>query len=229
MATDHNRTCIICLDSPIQGNPLLLLSCGCKVAWFHQSCEIQWMERLNVYEGMLHCPVCKRIPRMKTNFSFTRTAGPAQDFLHQVLYLFGGEITLSIILILQSGFYAAYLPFQSYCIFMMPFLIPSKYDLICFLQHIRLRYLLNFMYILLSYIARQKMMFMNAKEVSYHLSLLGWVYLVALLLSKLNEYVNMLKHERKHPFASFAISREIHHVDSLFEAIPSTTKGFKTR
>lgn len=227
MATEHDRTCIICLESPFQGNPLLLLSCGCKVAWFHRACELQWMERLNVYEGMLHCPVCKRTPRMKTNFSFTRTAGPAQEFLHQILWLFGTEIGVSMLLILNGGYYAISLPVQTYCILTIPFLIPSKHDLICFLQHIRLRFLLNFIYILLSYLATQKYIFMNAHQVSYHLSLMGWIYVVALLLNKLNEYHCMFNHERKHPLASFAISREIYHIETLFETIPSATKRLK--
>ena len=229
---EDGRTCLICLDPPLKESPLFLLACGCKCGWFHESCEREWLERVPLYDyyhnGTPPCPACKRVPRMTTNFSFAYTAGPAQEYAWQTLWIFCGEIGLTVSLFAMGGRWAVCLPLQSYLTLLLPFLIPSRRDVLFFIQRLRYKYMLFLSYVFLRFVVHHQLLHTNAKESSLHLAWIGNMYFFCLLLASLNQWQEMPRGQRMHPFASFAISREMKHAGTLFaEPVPGTTKGLK--
>ena len=161
---------------------------------------------------------------MKTNFSFSYYAGPAQEYFWLTLALYGAEVIYSASLVLQGSYSAVLLPLQSNCILFFPLIFYSRYDLIWFMQRLRLRYLLHLGYFFLRYLVLKEKY--SPITSGSNLLWIGNIFCSILFLSKLNDAVHLERHQRIHPLASFAISREIKHVDCLLaEAVPSSLKG----
>lgn len=222
--SDDEHTCLICLDPPKGEAPLFLLSCGCKVAWFHATCEHEWLSRISFYEGTPPCPVCKRVPLMKTNFSYSYGAGPAQEFFWQTIWLIGCELFISISLALTGGTWAVVLPIHSYGIILMPLLIPSRHDMIWFLQRIRIKIFFHLAYIFLKVVLYHELAHTNARQSANHMAFIGTLYCIVLLLAQINQ-LPLRPFERAHPFLAFAISREIKHsATALTKTVPRALK-----
>ena len=141
MRTDYE--CCICLSPPSENSPLYLLDCGCKVGWFHQACEYEWLSHIPLADFSPRCPACRRPPKMKTNYSFSPFAGKPQKELWFTLFYTSVESSCSFFLLVKGISWAWILPVQSLGICLIPFLKHSDSDLILYLKLIRAKYSLQ--------------------------------------------------------------------------------------
>ena len=111
--------CCICLEPPKKQSPLYRISCGCKVAQFHKSCENQWLETLNPTH-IIKCFVCKREPVLKVNYSFSYECSESQKILWNSLGLFCIEMSFVF------HFKAYMLSLEGATIILLPFLLPCN-------------------------------------------------------------------------------------------------------
>jgi hypothetical protein len=133
--------CCICLDPAKEDDPLYLLSCGCKVALFHQTCETKWTDTLPI-DTPIKCLICKREPILKLNYCFT-DIGPSQKFLLNTAILFSLEIPLAF-------YYNTWvIGAQGLYIILYPFVAPFQYDLTYFLAQYNFTMIINLLLILL--------------------------------------------------------------------------------
>jgi hypothetical protein len=120
--------CLICLEPPLPNSPLLLLACGCKVSWFHESCEIRFLETCQI---PIRCPVCKRMVPLDTNYSFHIRAGPIQRVFWNIILFTPFEFLIWHIL-----------PVQTVLFFCIPYMIKTEYSLDFFLLHAYIKQLI---------------------------------------------------------------------------------------
>ena len=184
--------CCICLEEPTSDNPLFLLSCGCKVALFHESCENAWMSNLQVNVPIV-CLICKREPVLKNNYSFSYEAGPAQKLLWDTAGLALLEIPLGIY------YKTPLLSLQALYILSYPLIFPFRRNLVFFLMHYRIRVLIDCV------------IFFSYKELTA-LDIIIYRLLHILFLCF------FIKKPRINPLTPFIISREITHHKIAWQA-----------
>ncbi len=138
---EEERTCVICLDGPLEDRPIHLLQCGCRTAWFHSSCETIWIQHLQPEDFPPKCPTCRREVQLRLQYSFRFHAGVNQKFFWWVFSLIGADMFMAFVLSLNELYQAWYLPSHSLLILSLPYVFSSRHDLIYFLHHVRYRYL----------------------------------------------------------------------------------------
>jgi len=192
-------SCCICLDCPSDSNPIHLLACGCRAAWFHQGCQDSWTDSLQLQP--LICPTCRRPVPVKTNYSFSYYAGPDQRDLWHIGIAITGE-TLITLYISR----AQILPYQTLSIMLLPYVISSNKTMDFYIKHVKLKYILQAIAILLSVYDTESTIPM--------IVFYGYWYTIMLHLFT---YVSYVKERpvRNDPCLPFAISREIIHIDTL--------------
>lgn len=206
MGTEHQ--CCICLSPPSENSPLYLLDCGCKVGWFHQSCENEWLDHIPLADFSPRCPACRRPPKMKTNYSFSPFAGNPQKELWFTLVYISAESACAGFLLFQGFSWAWILPIQSAGMGLIPFLKYSDSDLLFYLKLIRGKYslqLTTLIFSLLFHIPLQST-YPILEKIGFGLYFLIFLFHVC--------RISAPPHERGpvvHPLTSFAISREIEH------------------
>jgi hypothetical protein len=183
--------CCICLDEPALENPLLLLSCGCKVALFHESCEKNWLDSLPIDKEIV-CFICKRPPSLKDNYSICYNIGPAQKQFWDTSLLFTLEIPIAIHygtpIILLEGLY----------IILFPFVCSFTQDIRFFLSQYKYTVYINLIFIL---IYKDSLGF-------YDIVLYRLIHLLFLCL--------IISKQRVNPLTPFIISREIIHSKTVW-------------
>lgn len=128
-------SCVICLEEPEEGNPLYLLACGCRVAWFHCSCEYAWLSQQRMFP--YQCPTCRRITPMITNYSFSYWAGDDQKYFVHTLATCGAYTLYFTISSFTQYKHLYSLGLQEIAILTLPFILPSWNDLSYYLFHMR--------------------------------------------------------------------------------------------
>jgi hypothetical protein len=192
------KSCVICLDSPKDNDPLYLLACGCKTSWFHELCKNNWLSHQQSY--ILHCPTCRRFVPMKTNYSFHWKAGPEQTYLVNTLILYFGEVFFSISLQYSGVSYAFTIPLESTLILCLPFMFYTEKDIFFYLNHIRARSIFLCGYLLTSFLFFQKNLNANIIIIPSILQT------ILLLITHLQQQVPT---RHINPLFPFAISREV--------------------
>jgi hypothetical protein len=134
--------CLICLDGPREKEPLRLLSCGCRSAWFHTVCESTWVARS---PHPLVCPTCRRLPNFKPLYSFSCYAGEAQWRLWSVLGMIGAESTFIFALSWNTPYFSQVwiFPVENVCVLCIPFMIRTRADISFYMNQVRLRYCIS--------------------------------------------------------------------------------------
>jgi hypothetical protein len=226
---DEERTCIICLDAPQQSKPLYLLHCGCRTAWFHETCETIWMEHLEPQDFPPKCPTCRREIQFRFKYSFSYSEGVNQRYMWWIVSLFCCELFMCSVFSIDHFLHQAwYLPAQSVCIVALPFLIPSKHDVLYFLHQLRYRYLVfSASWFIHVYKYRQLISLYPDNTINL-LILLGVAHVLCLFLQQVK---NLYSHEhyRMDPCIAFASGYHFMHRETLHfrQSPPLTLKGNK--
>ena len=177
--------CCICLDPAKEDDPLFLLSCGCKVALFHQSCETKWTDTLPM-DTPIKCLICKREPILKLNYCFS-DIGSAQKLLSNTAMLFALEITLALY------YKTPIIGLEGLFIIVYPFVVPFNCDVTYVLRQYNTTLIGNLLLIL----------FYQNRIRMYDIVLYRLLHICILSL-----YINKNK---INPLTPFVISREITH------------------
>lgn len=180
-----DEVCCICLDPPNKDDPLLLLSCGCKVALFHKACEIKWTDNLPI-DTPIKCLICKREPIMKLNYCFAYDVGYPQKILWTTSLVFALELPLALyyntsIIFLQGSFIILY-----------PFVAPFSYDLTYFLANYITMISMNILFL-----------FVYGTNLKSTTIILHRFLYMAVIFFHINT------HKKINPLIPFVISREI--------------------
>jgi hypothetical protein len=199
-------TCIICLDTPQIENPLYLLACGCKIGWFHDECKNNWLTHAGQQSVTLHCPACRQLVSLKTNYCFDWRAGPEQNYLAYTLLLYIGEWVLSTSLWYSGAEYAYILGLQSTLILCLPFMFYTNKNIFFYLNHIRGRSVYICLYILINILFFNRYIHTDPQKTFFHLSVPGGFQTLLLLLTHCQREVIRVPTD---PLFPFAISREV--------------------
>jgi len=132
--------CCICMEGPSKKESIQLLACGCNSAWFHNSCEIDWIDSMQD-EMPYPCPTCRRVVPMKINYSFSYDSGEDQKYLWTVGYFFTGE---ACFIFIEKSLFV--LTCQSGMILLIPFIISTERPLSFYLYNVHLRVLTNIVF-----------------------------------------------------------------------------------
>ena len=187
--------CCICLDLPKKDDPLLLLSCGCKVALLHKACEIGWTDTLPI-NTPVKCFICKREPIMKVNYCYLYDIGLPQKFLWNTAILFALEIPIGL-------YYDTWvIGAQGLYIILYPFVAPFPYDLVYFLTQYNFTILANLLFMLF-YGSNLKVTTLTFYRF-LHIGMLSF----------------LINHRNKvNPLRPFIISREITHAKTVWQPL----------
>ena len=148
---EQDRSCLICLEGARKDDPISLLTCGCKTSWFHKGCEELWLTHiehtLTQYNNP-KCPTCKREVGIQAKYAYFFPRGTNQKYLYNTLLLIGSECFLSIYLTIFYAKEAWLIPTQSVCIVLLPVLFRTDKDLLFGLHNVRIKSLLQVVYML---------------------------------------------------------------------------------
>lgn len=143
MDNSHERTCVICLDGPLKDDPLHLIACGCKTAWFHRACQMRWMTNTPVAIQQLKCPTCKRSVPMQYQYAYHASFGEAQQRLQRIFFLISAECLLALSLWGQYKYSTGhdlpetlFIPAHSLLLLHMPNMLHSQYDILNAMKYV---------------------------------------------------------------------------------------------
>ncbi len=224
---DEQRTCIICLDSPQQGKSLFLLQCGCRTAWFHESCESTWIKHLQPSDFPPKCPTCRRGIDFEFEYSFFY--GINQRYFLWIFSLVICELFMCSVFSFDKLLHQAwYLPAQTAYILLLPFIIPSKNDLLYFLHQLRYRYLVFSAAWFIHVLKYKQLLSLYPDNTINLLIIFGFLHTLALTLHEVQNYCSH-DHYRVEPFISFVTGYTLIHCDTLHfrQRSPVALKGDK--
>ncbi len=212
---DEERTCIICLDSPQQDKPLFLLQCGCRTAWFHTSCETIWIEHLQPSDFPPKCPTCRREIEFQFKYSFSYKDGVNQRYLWWISSLVLCELFMCSVFSFDKLLNQAwYLPAQTAYIVSLPFIIPSKNDVLYFLHQLRYRYLVFSAAWCIHVFKYRQLMSLYPDNTLNLLIVFGFAHILGLTLHEFQNYCSH-EHYRMEPFISFVTGYTLIHCGTL--------------
>jgi hypothetical protein len=195
---------------------MYLLACGCKISWFHMTCENQW---LNSYEYPYSCPTCRRVVPMKTNYSFSYEAGNDQKMLWNIL-------TMATVEGVSMGFteISWILPAQTAVILATPFIIYSNRTFSYFLHCVLSKMIIQYLILL---IVQIKLPYYSALVLAQNVGGLQ------IFLIFLTHYVNYRSGREGYawidPYMPYAISREVLHARLVTQPATNTLERDETR
>jgi hypothetical protein len=211
--------CVICLDEPNDDAPLLLLACGCRIGWFHEPCEHQWIHSQR--DMPYACPACRRPVPMITNYSFSYHAGDEQKYLaHTLLLTSFSLVYFSTVSFIQYK-YLFTLPLQQVLILTFPFLRKSWHDLTYFLFHARVHLCVT------SFCYWMALLDRPGSSLFVSTVFVGYLHLLAIYLVHIVEWQNHAPF-RRDPFLPYAISREVLHVELITKTTTDAREGNKS-
>ena len=213
--TQEETTCCICLETATIKESIQLLGCGCKVAWFHQSCENNWITNT---EYPYSCPTCRRNVPMFCNYSFSYELGPEQRLFWTAMILLSLESIICGLAFLAKVPIVECFPFQSASILLTPFIIPSNKTYQYYLYHTIMQIYSKFGLIVLFY---NKDTYTSLLEIIliFSYTQIICVYLFNFLIFTKVEKINSL--------IPFAISSEIVHAALITKTTADTLERDK--
>ena len=196
----ENPCCCICLENTLgTDESITLLGCGCKVAWFHPSCEGKWIDNV-VFPYT--CPTCRRTVPMNTNYSFSYYAGDDQKYLWHVAIAASLEL-----LIFYRADHGWSIPIQSACILSTPFVIVSNRALPYFLGLVQTKITIQVIIIYLN--ALLTIPINNSYPI---VSNFGFTLICLMFAQHFVDYFSRsMDYIQIDPFTPYIISREIKH------------------
>lgn len=216
--------CLICLEPAVPNNPLMLLQCGCRTSWFHESCEHLWISSLAPVASIL-CPACRRPISLKTNYCFAWTAGPDQ----LKLWVCGALGSLELLYVLLAGTTTFYLFGCTAYILLLPFWWPKTiwyYD--GYVSHALIHFGGETLILALCFL--QNTPYTQVIDLQLAFTMVHSITLTLVHFVE-SQHPGLQKMNLETLFFCYAISREIQHADMLVstEPIPSPTERNKCR
>jgi hypothetical protein len=221
--SDEERQCIICLDAPQKQNPLFLLTCGCRTAWFHDTCEKEWMEHLTYPPK---CPTCRRIIEITLQYSFAFHHGINQQYFWWIASLFCIEVCMASTFTFSDYYQVWNLPCQSIFILSIPYISSSKNDLLYFLHQLRYRYIVFVIAWFIHIIKYKKLISLYPDNTFNMLIIVGAVHVFSLIIQEFQNYCSPF-HYSVDPHTAFTIGYTFPHKEILLfrESSPIPLKG----
>jgi hypothetical protein len=203
-------TCCICLEPPLKKNPLYLIGCGCKLAWFHKECQDKWITHSQA-DIPLNCPTCRQVVPLTYNYGFSYYTGPPQKALWLTSFIFFIESMMNL-------YYTQYTMItQSSIILFFPFILSSSYNWEYFLLCYRIKLLSEYMYYIITPITLY-----NINHIIYYRNLF--------ILYLLFQYFADIRKKRAHILEPYVISADIYNKEiMLAKPVPSTLKPTRRR
>lgn len=187
--------CCICLEPPLKKNPLYLIGCGCKVAWFHKECQDKWV--FHSQENIpLSCPTCRRPVPLSYTYSFSYNAGLSQKALWITSFIFFIESMMN----LYNKRYTMIT--QSSTVIFFPFILSSTCNWEYFLLSYRIKLLSEYMYFIIT-----PAQFYNINNTIYYRNL----YILYLLF----QYFTELRKKRAHLLEPYVLSSDIYNKEVM--------------
>ncbi len=224
------QTCLICLDSPQDKNPLHLLSCGCKTAWFHSTCADMWLSHIPLADYPPECPTCKRYVMLKIKYSFQFKDGINQKYLWFTLSLFPAELLFALNLFFQihsENNYALYIPCQSICLFTIPFIIRSKHNMNFFLHNYRFKVFFEVLIILFNVLKNKSNSYLFVDNYVTMIVLLNFAHFICLFLLHVNDRWNG-SYEYMDLYLPYVKGYEFEYVETSLTTPKSVTSSTET-
>jgi hypothetical protein len=209
---------------------LYLLTCGCQIAWFHQTCELTWINHIQAEDFPPRCPTCRRRAEFRLHYSLWWSDGINQKYFWWSLFLIGLDTFVAGLFAYKKGLTQAfYLPLQSSFILVLPFVSKSRHDLLYFLHHVRYHYLvfaLSWVYHVFKY--KQYKHLYEDSTVNL-LIFAGFIHIVTLVLQEIRNYWSY-DHYHMNPLTPFVIGYTFLHKDVLHfrKSSPSALESTKT-
>lgn len=133
--------CCICLEPALKRNPLYLIGCGCKVAWFHKECQDNWVTYSQANIPLI-CPTCRQAVPLTYNYSFSYHTGIPQKALWLTSIVFFIESMMNL-------YYTQYtMIVQSSTMLFFPFIFSSTRNWEYFLLSYRMLLLSEYLYLI---------------------------------------------------------------------------------
>ena len=133
--------CCICLEPAVKRNPLYLIGCGCKLAWFHKECQDKWVYHTQA-NIPLSCPTCRQVVPLTYNYSFSYHTGIPQKALWLTSIIFFIESMMNL-------YYTQYtMIVQSSTMLFFPFIFSSTRNWEYFLLSYRMVLLSEYLYLI---------------------------------------------------------------------------------
>jgi hypothetical protein len=202
--------CCICLEPPLKRNPLYLIGCGCKAAWFHKECQDKWIH-YNQADIPLSCPTCRRPVPLTYTYSFSYEVGLSQKamlitslffFIESMANLYNNRYTMIA---------------QSSTILFSPFIMSSTYNWEYFLLCYRMTLLSEYIYHLL--IPRE---LHNINNIIYYRHL----FIVYLFY----QYFTNIRKKRAHLLEPYIISADVYNKEVMLpKPLASSLKRTRRR
>lgn len=207
VANASRNNCCICLENTLgPGDYMTLLACGCKVAWFHRTCEANWIDNA---EFPYTCPTCRRAVPMITNYSFFYSAGDDQKHLW---YMTAAAVIEAFL------FYRTWaaIPIQTVCILGTPFIIVSNRQFPYFLGIVQAKMIVQV--ILFSF---NKVLTIPIEDSYPIVSNFGFTLIFLMFVQHYVDYISRsVDYIHIDPFTPYAISREIKHAGLITKPPP---------
>jgi hypothetical protein len=200
--------CCICLEPPLKKNPLYLIGCGCKVAWFHKECQDKWLAHSQV-NIPLSCPTCRRPGPLTYNYSFSYDTGPPQKALWLTFFIFFTESMMN----LYNQRYTIIT--QSSTVIFFPFIFSSTCNWEYFLLSYRMKLLSEYIYFLIT-----PTEFYSINNIIY--------YRFLFILYLFFQYFTELRKKRAHILEPYVISADVYNKEIML-AKPLTRSLKRTR
>jgi hypothetical protein len=224
---EPERTCLICLDPPLDQNPLFLLTCGCNTAWFHESCENLWLTHQSTDE-IPKCPTCRRFITFEYKYSFHYKAGINQKYFWWCCSLVLIDFFTAFVFLLDGLTQAIYLPLQSCFILTIPLVSKSRYDLLYFLHQIRYRYLVFAMSWVIHVFKYKKLLSLYPDNTINILVFVSSLHVICLLIQEIQNFCSH-DHYHVHPYIHYIVGYTFLHKDTLHfrKSSPTALEGNK--
>jgi len=202
--------CCICLEPAVKRNPLYLIGCGCKVAWFHKECQDKWIHYSQA-DNPLSCPTCRQVVPLKYNYSFSYHTGIPQKALWLTSLVFFIESLVNL-------YYTQYTMIaQSSTMILFPFMLSSTRNWEYFLLCYRLRLLGEYIYVII---------FPSNGYIIQNIIYYRHFFIVYLLF----QYFADIRKKRAHILEPYVISADVYNKEiMLAKPVPSTLKRTRRR
>jgi hypothetical protein len=200
--------CCICLEPALKKNPLYLIGCGCKVAWFHKECQDKWLSHSQANIPLI-CPTCRQVVPLTYNYTFSYHAGLPQKALWLTSFIFFTESMMNL-------YNHRYLMIaQSSTVMLFPFVFSSTYNWEYFLLSYRMKLLSEYAYFIIT-----PTEFYNINNIIYY----RYLFILYLFF----QYISNLQKKRAHLLEPYVISADIYNKEVLL-AKPLTRTLKRTR
>jgi hypothetical protein len=187
--------CCICLEPALKRNPLYLIGCGCKLAWFHKECQDNWVTYSQANIPLI-CPTCRQAVPLTYNYSFSYDTGIPQKALCLTSIVFFIESMMNL-------YYTQYtMIVQSSTMLCFPFIFSSTRNWEYFLLSYRMIFLSEYLYLIVMPTYKYKL-----DNIIYY----RYLFILYLFF----QYFTEIRKSRAHVLEPYVISADIYNKEVM--------------